>query len=175
VTSPARTVIDCARALPFDEALSVADSALRSGVVTHEELRAAAVASPRTGRTAVDRVIAAADARAANPFESVLRAIAQSVPELRVEPQVQIGDSRVDLADVRLRLVVEADSWEFHGAKDGFQKDVRRYTALVRADWTVVRFLWDDVMNRPDYVREVLEDVVQLCQREGTSRRRHAS
>jgi predicted transcriptional regulator of viral defense system len=38
VTTPLRTVIDCARRLPFDEALAVADSALRSGKVTRTEL-----------------------------------------------------------------------------------------------------------------------------------------
>jgi hypothetical protein len=31
VTSPAWTVIDCAKDLPFDEALAIADSALRHG------------------------------------------------------------------------------------------------------------------------------------------------
>jgi hypothetical protein len=38
VTRPARTVIDCARVLPFDEALAVADSALRGGEVGRHEL-----------------------------------------------------------------------------------------------------------------------------------------
>ncbi len=33
-TQPAWTVVDCARTLPFDEALAVADSALRSGLVS---------------------------------------------------------------------------------------------------------------------------------------------
>ena len=169
LTAPARTVIDCARALPCDEALAVADSALRSGDVTMDELRAAEQASPRTGGPAVRQVLAVADGRAANPFESVLRAIALQVDRLDVEPQVQIGHARVDLADERLRIVIEAEGREFHNTKQGFQKDVRRYTSLVRQGWLVVRFVWDDVMNRPDYVREVLADIVR--QREGSSSR----
>ncbi len=40
-TSKVRTVLDCATELPFDEALAVADSALRHGDVTREELDAA--------------------------------------------------------------------------------------------------------------------------------------
>ena len=169
LTAPARTVIDCARALPFDGALAVADSALRSGDVTMDELRAAEQASPRTGGPVVRQVLAVADGRAANPFESVLRAIALQVDRLDVEPQVQIGHARVDLADERLRIVIEAEGREFHNTKQGFQKDVRRYTSLVRQGWLVVRFVWDDVMNRPDYVREVLADIVR--QREGSSSR----
>lgn len=35
-TSPLRTVLDCARGLPFSDALCVADSALRHGAVTPE-------------------------------------------------------------------------------------------------------------------------------------------
>jgi hypothetical protein len=36
VTDPVTTVIDCARTLPFDEALSIGDSALRSRKVTSQ-------------------------------------------------------------------------------------------------------------------------------------------
>jgi hypothetical protein len=43
VTGPLRTVIDCARHLAFDEALAIADSALRSGAVTREDLAAVQV------------------------------------------------------------------------------------------------------------------------------------
>ena len=57
VTAPLRTVVDCAQRLPWDVALTVADSALRSGAVTHEELLNAAEAvpgeAPSTGVTAL--------------------------------------------------------------------------------------------------------------------------
>src|SRR3546814_8170256 len=86
ITSVPRTVIDCARALPFDAALAVADSALRQGKVTRTQLHAAAEASPRSGRSKAVRVAREADRRAANPFESVLRAIALD-RGVRREPQ----------------------------------------------------------------------------------------
>lgn len=141
VTSPLRTVVDCARRLPFPDALSVADSALRAGDVTGPQLLAAAEQSPRTGRPAALRVARAADGRAANPFESSLRAIALGVPGLEVEPQVPIGRiGHADLADRRLRLAIEAESWEFHATPEAFRYDVRRYTAFSRLDWLVGRF-----------------------------------
>ena len=92
VTSPLRTVIDCARRLPFDEALAVADSGLRDGRVTGADLaREAAVVR---GRAAAQcrRVAAAATAKAANPFESVLRAIALDHP-FDLVPQVPVSVS----------------------------------------------------------------------------------
>lgn len=157
VTTPVQTVVDCARAYDLDVALCVADSALRSGLVTQAELVEAAARSPRTGRSRALRVATAASALAANPFESVLRAIALSVPGLDVRPQGWIGNAgRSDLVDDRLRIAVEADSWEHHGHRDAFKHDVRRYAEFARRGWVVLRFLWEDVMHDPERVRRVL-------------------
>ena len=87
VTDPYRTVIDCARDLPFSEALAVGDSALRHGL-DRDRLLEMALRVPTTGRKRALRVVESADARATNPFESVLRAIALDVPGLDLEPQV---------------------------------------------------------------------------------------
>lgn len=160
VTSPVQTVIDCARTYDFDVALSVADSALRAGV-SRAALLAAAKASPRTGRARAVQVVEAADGRAANPFESVLRAIAREVAGLGAEPQQWVGDvGRADLVDRRLGLVIEAESYEFHADPTAFAQDVRRYTLFVREGYVVLRFTWRDVMHNPDYVRSVLAEVV---------------
>ena len=96
VTSPLRTVLDCARDLPFDEALAVADSALRSGRVSSGELVDAAAQSPTRGRQRCLRVARAADERADNPFESVVRARLAAAP-------VQLGGHHVP-AGVRAKV-----------------------------------------------------------------------
>lgn len=160
VTSQARTVLDCARTLPFDEALAVADSALRSGSIDRDDLENALIAAPRTGRQRAVQVIECADGRAANPFESVLRAIALDVPGLEVEPQGEIpGVGWVDLLDRRRGIVVEAESFEFHAGREAMRRDVQRYTACTRLGLVVVRFLWEEVMFRPEQVRQALIDV----------------
>ncbi|CAN0441641.1 unnamed protein product, partial [Phaeothamnion confervicola] len=87
VTTPLRTIVDCARRLPFDEALAIADSALRSGAVTRADLDAIDVRG--AGADAVRRVLAYADKRSANPFESVLRALCIEAG-LVVEPQAAL-------------------------------------------------------------------------------------
>ena len=165
VTSKLRTIVDCARSEPFDAGLSVADSALRAGDVTPRQIlvEAEAEASPRTGRPAVLRVARAADGRAANPFETVLRSIAGQVPGLHVEPQQWVERvGRVDLLCRHNSLVIEAESWEFHGDRAAFVRDVRRYTTFVRLGYAVVRFTWEEVMFEQDYVREVLTAMVAL-------------
>jgi very-short-patch-repair endonuclease len=165
VTEPVRTVVDCAATLPFDDALAVADSALRAGDLTATELSQAAGAHPARGRARVARVARHACADAANPFESVLRAICLDVPGLSVAPQVEIADetfhARVDLADVRLRIVAEADSFAFHGAREQLRRDCWRYDELVARGWVVLRFAWEQVMFAPDWVRSILVEAVR--------------
>lgn len=157
-TSREVTLLQCLRSLPDDEALAIADSALRHG--EDATLRRVMANVRGAGSAKVRRIGAQADARAANPFESVARAICLQVPGLRVTPQAVLSTEHYwacpDLVDHERRIVVECDSWEWHGNRRGFLKDVRRYTLLSAGGWTVLRFTWDDVMFRPAWVREVL-------------------
>ena len=161
VTAPVQTVLDCARWLPFDAALAIADSALRHGSVTHAELLAAGGAIRAHNRRHVQAVLRAADARADNPFESVLRAIGLGVPGLQLVPQVEIRIPgrrlvRPDLVDEQLKIVVEADSFEHHGSRTALVRDCARYDNLVAGGWIVLRFAWEHVMYRPAWVRATL-------------------
>jgi hypothetical protein len=159
VVSPVRTVLDSARFLPLDEALSIADSALRAGM-SRSTLLFAAARLPRTGRARAYRVVELADARAANPFESVVRAVLLDVPGTSFEPQVWVANvGRADLVDRRLRLVVEADSFEFHGTPAALHRDMVRYNAFVAADQAVLRFGWRHAMFEQDYVRATVSAV----------------
>jgi hypothetical protein len=156
------TVVDCARTLPFDEALAVADSALRRPEVDRGLLLEMAAALPR-GRERVERVVRHADGLAANPFESVARAIALDVPGLLVVAQGWVGgNDHSDLVDHRLGIAVECESWLWHGNEDAWRKDVARFTRIALEGWIIVRLLWHDVMYRPDTVRAQLEAAVAL-------------
>ena len=159
-TNAAKTLEMCGRRLPFDEALAIADSALRDGF-PKRELQRLADAARGPGSARLRRVAEHADHRAANPFESVLRAIALAVPGLEVVPQVRLRgalalDVRPDLVDKRLRLVLEADSFEWHGNRAALRRDARRYDLLGANGWLVLRFVWEDVMHDQDWVRAVL-------------------
>ena len=163
-TSADRTLLDCLRTLPLADALAVADSALRAGV-SRDHLLAIARDARGPGARRVRHVASLADGRAANPFESALRAICLEVEGLDVVPQVAIHDphflGRPDLVDCRLRILLEADSFEWHGTREALVRDARRYNALVAAGWLVLRFTWDDVMHHPDLVAATLRSVVK--------------
>ena len=169
VTTRARTLVDCAILLPFDEALAVADSALRLGWAREDRQALARHLQtlPAQHRKRVRRVVRAADGGAAGPFESVLRAIALDVADSRWQTQVRIDDSdgwigRVDLADLHLRLVLEADSMEYHGERSAQDRDCARYTRLTTSGWLVLRFTWEQVMHRPEWVRDQIQAAVAL-------------
>lgn len=163
-TSRELTLEQCLRLLPYDEALVIADSALRHG--EHATLARAAALVRGRGQQQAARVVRNARAESANAFESVTRAICHRVVGLHVEPQVVISDpfvwARPDLVDRDLELAIECESFEWHGDRAGFLKDVRRYTLLTASGWTVLRFTWDDVMFRPAWVEAVLARVVDV-------------
>lgn len=175
VTTPVRTVIDCCLDLPLADALSVVDSARRAGLRPSEVLARGAWL-PKRQRDKVARVLSKSSTRAAGPFESSLRAIAVDVPGIVVEPQVRIRYdefyARVDLADEDLRIVLEADSHEFHAGRKAFDRDCRRYNDLVVRDWLVLRFTWEQVMFQPEVVRQAIEDLVALRRSQGLWRQR---
>lgn len=166
VTTVERTLVDCLRSLPFDEALAIADSALRHRSISKSRLVELTAGLRGRGAAQARRVAAEATHLAANPFESVTRAISLDVAGLDLEAQVVIRDStgrgRADLVDRERRLVVECESHSWHSRRGALRRDCRRYTKLVLLGWRVLRFAWEDVMFHPDYVRECLEAAAGL-------------
>lgn len=167
VTTQDRTLVDCLRMLPFDHALAIADSALREGF-SHRRLVALARDARGPGAPRMRILADLATADSANPFESVLRSIALTVPGLTARPQVTLHGpdesvvgggavlGRPDLVDEQLRIVLEADSFEWHGSRSALRSDARRYNTFAVNGWLVLRFSWEDVMFEPEVVRATL-------------------
>lgn len=110
------------------------------------------------------RVAREADGRAANPFESALRAIVLEFPELSVEPQAAVATAGMtyhpDLVDRSRGLAIEAESWAWHADQQTHSRDCVRFTLMTAAGWRVLRFTWEQVMHSPAYVRRVLAAMV---------------
>ena len=175
-TSPLRTVVDCSRTLPFTQALAVADSALRRGLLTADVLLDRARATEGAGRDAVMDVARAADGRAANAFESALRAVVLGAGVTGFRPQVLLRGrgfvARVDLGDPRRRIALEADSFAWHGDRAALARDCRRYDELVARGWLVLRFAWEHVMFEQEWVAGTVRTTCRLRDRELAALRR---
>jgi very-short-patch-repair endonuclease len=169
VTSVIRTVIDCARTCTFGQALAIADTAIRVGHVTRAELQHAAAAVRGPGAIQTRRVARFADPRAMSPAESALRAILIDggitgfVPQFRARRDGR-WIATVDLGDPKARLVLEADSFFWHGQRAALERDARRYNELVAAGYRVLRFTWEHIVGEPDWVLKIVRDVL-TCDR----------
>jgi very-short-patch-repair endonuclease len=163
-TGKLRTVLDCARTLPFAAGLTVADSALRLGAVDRSQLMVAAAELSGPGSLRARRVAAAADGRSESPLESALRAIVIEEGIEGFEPQVVVRDgsfsARIDLADAELMIAVEADSFTYHGTRAVLTRDCRRHVSLTVRGWRLLRFSWEDVMFDREWVVQGLRDAV---------------
>jgi very-short-patch-repair endonuclease len=160
LTSLVRTVMDCARILPFGEALAVDDAALASGLTRKDQLIRAAAAMRGPGRPNARRVAALADGYVDSFLESMLRALLLEAGIEGFEPQVSVEcgslRARVDLGHRKARVALEADSFEFHGSRAALAADCRRYDELVAAGWLVLRFSYEQVLSDTAWVVEIV-------------------
>lgn len=168
VLTPLATAAYCLRDLSTREALSVGDSALRSGQVELHALRARVASLRNRGAPRARNRLELLDARAANAFESCARTllieagITGFVPQVTIRHNGWIG--RVDLAHRHLRIVIECDGFEHHGTLDAMTRDCTRHTRLAAAGWGTFRFTWYRVMHRPDWVLEQIRDTIAAVQ-----------
>ncbi|WP_337062334.1 type IV toxin-antitoxin system AbiEi family antitoxin domain-containing protein [Kineococcus sp. G2] len=150
-------VLDCARCLPLPEAVAVCDSALRRGLLDADDL--AAAVGHLHGTDPRVRLVAHADARADSLLESVVR-VELRERGLLVEVQVTHDDvGRVDLL-VGGWLVVELDGYAFHAARSAFRLDRRRGVELARQGRVVLRFTYEDVLRRREWLIDAVVDVL---------------
>ncbi len=166
VTTPVRTVLDCARTLPMSEALTVADSALHLGLVDHAELLEASTRLMGPNRRRIQQVVGLADGRAESVLESALRSILIEEGIDGFEPQVRVHSAgfsaRLDLGHRRRRIGLEAEGFEHHGGRAALVRDCRRLVNLSLRGWLVLRFSWEDVMYDREWVADAVRGALEL-------------
>ena len=165
VTSPSRTWVDLAGAVPPPALLAVTDQMLARGFPEDEFPAVLRRARGRRGVATARRVLPWADPLAGSPMESVLRWLLVEARLPRPVLQHVVRDAggrflgRVDLAWPERRVAVEFDG-EVHRDRRVFVADLRRQNGLVLADWTVLRFTSADVLGRPEAVVRASRDAL---------------
>ncbi len=156
VTAVPDTVLDCASLLPSRASRELLADALRRGLTTRAAVRAARDERPRLPGTAcLGELLADPEAgRVASWLEARGLALLRS-EGLRPEVNAAITDrgrllARGDLVFRAQRLVIELDGVRFHATPAEKAADDRRQNALVAAGWTVLRYSWADLRQRPD-------------------------
>lgn len=160
-TDPLTTALDCLRHLPEREAACVVDSALRSGALGYDQLEHDMLKARGPGSARMRETFPRVSPLSANPFESCLGIIAG--PDFQRQVPIELPGFTVhpDLVDPVNRIVLEADSWEFHASTpERFGRDCERYNLLTVAGWTVLRFTWKQVMHDPEGVRRIIDQAL---------------
>ncbi|MFP5218749.1 MAG: hypothetical protein ACLGIG_03300 [Actinomycetes bacterium] len=162
LTSPLRTLADCAAVLSTEALVCCLDDALHRELVERAELDA--LVASREGTRSVTRLraaVAAADGRAEAPSETLLRLVLR--PHFQgLEPQVRLFDgvgrlvARYDLGDRQARVAVEADGRAGHEGM--VAKDRRRDRTSRQLGWQTERATWFDIRRRQSEVVERVQE-----------------
>ncbi|MGY1699582.1 hypothetical protein [Geodermatophilus sp. SYSU D00766] len=155
VTTPARTLVDCAREWDLVDSVVALDAALRDGLVTRHEVRAAVLrATHWVGIGNAARALGLADGRAESPLETrgrlALLGVGLPTPELQVELHGPRG------------LVARVDAW-YEDAAVAIEFDGRvKYVDPIDGRHPG-EVLWRE-KRREDAIRELGVRVVRLAQ-----------
>jgi very-short-patch-repair endonuclease len=158
VTDRATSVLDQLGRLPAPAARQLADRALQQGWLDIATIEHRLRAHPgRTGNRMLRRLLAECGDGAAAESERILHGLLRGAGlrgwvanhDVWLDGQL-VGV--VDLAFVECRVAVEVDGWAFHTGRERFQRDRTKQNALTAAGWTVLRFTWADLVDRPGYV-----------------------
>jgi very-short-patch-repair endonuclease len=68
----------------------------------------------------------------------------------------------LDFAWPAARAALECDGYQYHSSREAFQTDRRRWTAVGTAGWHLAVVTWFDVMYDPDYVVEVVQELLGI-------------
>lgn len=174
VTDPSRTLLDLAAVLREKDVERAFESALRRSltdietIVERLRLRGR---SGRNGTTAWRRLLAKRDPTLVptdSDFETLLDQLIERFGLPQPVRQFQIRDGRgqhvkwADFAYPRERVIIEADSIEFHMHSEAFRRDRNQTNELAALGWIVLRFTHWEVVNRPEQVAATIARTLGL-------------
>ena len=171
ITTPAETLLACARDLGLLDLAIMGDSALRSGNCTIADLRLIA-GRRRRGAPLLRRVIPLLDPRSESPWETVMRVL-HTAADVRVEPQHEVYDrrgrfvARGDLRVIGTNRLQEYDG-AVHRLGEVHQTDLQRERRLTRAGWERFGYTSVDILEGGV---SIIADLDRLLRRRWDSRR----
>ena len=78
-----------------------------------------------------------------------------------LQPQVQVGNYRVDFMVDGMMIVVECDGYDQHKTKEQMAKDYKRERYLVSQGYTVIRFTGSEINKDPDGCAKELFEMIK--------------
>lgn len=167
LTVPARTIVDCLRFLDDPAATTLLDRALQVGWISLDDLtERVRDHTGRRGAPRLARLVAATavGARSAAERAAIRLLRAAGIRGWRANEPIFDAAGLIGVGDLVFQahqLVVELDGQAYHTTAERFQRDRDRQNRLVAAGWTVLRFTWRDLTERPSYVTVTILAMLQ--------------
>jgi very-short-patch-repair endonuclease len=155
-------VLDLLGTLRRSEALRLADRAVQQGWISRSACEQRLARHPNRRGNGQLRILAErlGDGAAAESERILHRLLRQAgITGWVANQEVWADGELVGVVDVALparRIAVEVDGMAHHVDVDRFRADRAKQNALVALGWTVLRFTWADLTERPGYVVAML-------------------
>ena len=165
-TAPERALLDAWRHAPPSSRRDLLWEALWSRVCTWRQLARELERTPRVaGRRDLEQVLGWFEAGATTPLEAHAKHVTFTDARFRdfvwqVELRLRRRRVTVDMLHRAAMVVVELDGDAYHSTREARDADRERQTELAAAGYAVARFGWRDIMDRPDWCRAQVLDVV---------------
>jgi hypothetical protein len=174
-TTPARTLLDIAPRLGASQLEAALDDAERRGLTWRPHLRWRIDELRRCGRPGVPALADLLDRTEGRPLgdswleQAGIRLIVGAglpVPRVQVKQRKAGGGiARVDLFWDDAKLVAELAGHGTHSTRRRRQSDAERAARLGLEDWQVVEFTYEDVVERPEYVVDMIRAYLHKAKR----------
>ena len=151
-------IIDSLGWLAAERAAALLDRALQAGWIGIEDLqRRVESAKHLRGSAGLRRLLDGVRGGERSEAERVLTGLLKAAGVTGWVANAEVRDEAgligvVDVAIPKARVVIEVDGQAYHVTPERFQRDRSRQNRLVAAGWTVLRFTWRDLTDRPGYV-----------------------
>jgi hypothetical protein len=167
VTSPARTLLDCAPTLQREGKLTrVVNDALLTPFLTRSSLADVRERFPtHPGAKLLKPFIDVNDGPTRSRFEDRFLEFCENFGFPRPLVNTFVSGHLVDALFVDARLIVELDSWTFHRDRQAFESDRDRDADMVVLDLATVRITWERLTQTPDREATRLREIFARRQR----------
>ena len=155
LTAPARTLLDVAALLAFDDlVVAFADARQRQLLPDRDVAELLARSRGRRGAKALRRVVELGngDGLTRSQAERRLLALVRAAGLHLPKANARVGRFEVDFLWQDQKLIVEVDGYAFHSGERSFERDRERDATLVAGGYVVVRVTWRQLIARQQAV-----------------------
>lgn len=166
------SLVDLAAQVDVNDLEEAVESALRRGLTTFSRLQDYVEQHCTQGRSGCKALrslltrrgdIPATDSRFETRFFGLLRRGGLPLPERQHKLYASNGHfvGTIDFAYPAAQVAIETDGWTFHSSHEAWSRDKAKGNDLAASGWTLLRFIYSDLRERPERVLSAIADVLR--------------